>query len=1428
MRLEIELADSVERSVLRPSENATSALKNRVDNPGTLASYSAKAMSAEKLGLVGALPGGGPYQYVIITNQALASAPGPWNFQALRDTKIARGITATIVTTEWIYANYNGTKPSGGSDNQTRIRNFLIDAYQNWGTEFVLLGGTNAIVPARLFWVNSLAGEVDYMPVDMYYGCVEPPACTFDDDADNLYGEPTDGVGGGDVDLFAEIYVGRATVENATELANFIKKTLAYNSTYSDYLPRVSMLGEYLGFGGVSEYATESMEQIRLGGLYDGYFTYGFENHTQPGFYDFDTSTNLYDSDSYTWPKSELISLMNEGVHIINHLGHADYTYDMKLDTSDLPSLTNDDYFFVYSQGCMPGGFDTTNCFAEVITTVEHGAFAVVMNARYGWGTFNSTDGPSQRFARQFFDAPLNKSEDKLELGKANQDSKEDNLWDIGGGCIRWCYYELNLFGDPQQEMRFEEACEWVTLEPDGGTIAPGESDDISVTFDAMDLIPGLYGAEIIISSNDPCVSAIVPVTMTVSADALQVSPADGFQSSGTKGGPFTPASQIYTLTNSGSGPVSWTTLETEEWLEVTPAGGVLEPGASVDVNVCISASADLLDPNVYSQVLTFQNLDSGSIKPRPISLTVKPPDLFTESFDANGGDFALLSLMFIPNESGAYYEACREKMQEFPTDSNGGTYVALWDDDFAEVILTGGAKVLFYGQWYDRFYIGSNGYITFGQGDVGYSGTLEEHFAMPRISGLFTDLNPPNGQCISYKQLEDRVAVTFEDVPVYDGDKTAKNSFQVEMFFIDGTIRITWLKVAATSGVAGLSEGKGLPPMFFEESDLSKYPVCWLLGDFDRDYTVGLTDLKIFVSHWLDGDCNTPYWCGRTDLDFSGTVQATDFAVFAENWRMTKQWLPGPIAHWKFDEGTGSTAGDSSGNNYNGTITGATWFNDPVHGWCLNFDGSGDWVSIPDTAALNITGDITIAAWVYFAKGGAEQSIVAKTLTSGHTNSPFDFRTNVENPPKLDIVRSDASGHEVVHGTQPVPLNSWHHVLVRVENKVADFYIDGVLTDSYGTLTKTPTVNSKPLYIGRRDDGLYFTGRVNAVRIYDRALSAEEIWQLYEEWLSKKATNPNPADGETGVDPNAVLIWSPGKDAVTHDVYFGMDFNEVNDADIYDANVYMGNQDVNWWDANNYDSNGLEPDTMFYWRIDEISTAGTTKGDVWSFTTWPGELDPNFASWWKFDEGTGTVAYDSAGDNDGSLVNGPVWTTGYIDGGLGFDGVNDYVDVPDDPSLRFTQNSSFSICAWGNPTSAGGNCEILCKMQTIGKYDLFTYELWWNADYQLFEFVICQSGRHFVDVATPTGSAPAGSWSHVVCIYDNRDMKVYLNGELKGSGNFPYETGTNTADKNVGIGARLVGSGIANYFRGTLDDIRIYNRPLSDGEIEQLYQSGL
>lgn len=197
---------------------------------------------------------------------------------------------------------------------------------------------------------------------------------------------------------------------------------------------------------------------------------------------------------------------------------------------------------------------------------------------------------------------------------------------------------------------------------------------------------------------------------------------------------------------------------------------------------------------------------------------TPEVPDFFTESF-SSGIDLEGISLTFTPNGSVDFYSMCREDLQGgLPTDPAGGTDLGLSDDQPGQFTLEGGAEVLLYGQAHSTVHVGPNGYVTFGSGDSDYTETLEEHFELPRIAAMYDDLNPSSSGAVTWKQLADRVAVTWEAVPQYNNSDS--NTFQIEMFF-DGRIRLSWLDVDTGDAIAGLSEGEGLDPDFLP-NDLS------------------------------------------------------------------------------------------------------------------------------------------------------------------------------------------------------------------------------------------------------------------------------------------------------------------------------------------------------------------------------------------------------------------------------------------------------------------------------------------------------------------------------------------------------------------------------------------------------------------------------
>jgi len=383
------------------TEDAREVAK-KVDNPAAVTSYAATRGSRN-------------YDLLIVTTPALESA-----FVPLQE---AHNVAGTITQIHTLAA---GTSAEA-------IRNHIRECYLSDGIRFALIGGDHNDLPAPLLPVTASYYSAN-MPSDFYFGCFDG------------------GWTPSSPDLVAEVYIGRCPADNVGEVENFVNKTIAYLTEQHGFLEKDLQVGEHLGFGGVSEYATGCMEQLIDGGTFDGYTTVGIPSAV----FDIDT---LYDSSTYTWPKSELTNRMNAGLHWINHLGHGSSASGLKMNISDVQALTNTDYFFIFTQACDCGSFDTGDCIAEYFTAkTAHGAFAVVMNARYGWGEFASTDGPSQRFHRYFWDGVFNQEvEEKYYYGPANQYAKEMNIPRIGEECMRWCYYETNLLGDPSLVIKGAE-----------------------------------------------------------------------------------------------------------------------------------------------------------------------------------------------------------------------------------------------------------------------------------------------------------------------------------------------------------------------------------------------------------------------------------------------------------------------------------------------------------------------------------------------------------------------------------------------------------------------------------------------------------------------------------------------------------------------------------------------------------------------------------------------------------------------------------------------------------------------------------------------------------------------------------------------------------------------------------------------------------
>ena len=206
---------------------------------------------------------------------------------------------------------------------------------------------------------------------------------------------------------------------------------------------------------------------------------------------------------------------------------------------------------------------------------------------------------------------------------------------------------------------------------------------------------------------------------------------------------------------------------------------------------------------------------------------TLDRQNFYTQLFDTYAQphfDLNNKSLVFKPSGTIHKYTACLESISVLPVDPAGSTVLPFTvDDSFLQVTLAGGMTLPFYGQMYSSFFVGSNGYITFDQGDNAYDENIATHFTVKRISVLFDDFSPQIAGSVKWRQLSDRVAITWDHVPQYNwGDS---NTFQVVIGF-DGTIQFAWLGVNAPDGLVGLSEG-GSTPEGFQQEDLSTLQLC-------------------------------------------------------------------------------------------------------------------------------------------------------------------------------------------------------------------------------------------------------------------------------------------------------------------------------------------------------------------------------------------------------------------------------------------------------------------------------------------------------------------------------------------------------------------------------------------------------------------------
>jgi hypothetical protein len=235
----------------------------------------------------------------------------------------------------------------------------------------------------------------------------------------------------------------------------------------------------------------------------------------------------------------------------------------------------------------------------------------------------------------------------------------------------------------------------------------------------------------------------------------------------------------------------------------------------------------------------------------------------------------------------------------------------------------------------------------------------------------------------------------------------------------------------------------------------------------------------------------------------------------------------PGLVAAYSFDEGTGNSVADLSGNNLSGTVVGATWITTGMYGNALSFNGASSYVDLGNPAALQLTGSMTIEAWVKATSNPANDGqILAKSnlggwqLKTSPDTGPYTFGVSVSGTSTTKAQR---------YSTATRALNTWYHVagVYDSASQTLSTYVNGALDNGTlrGVIPASQFNQNVNVNIGRRSGGYYFNGVIDEVRIYNRALSQAEI-------RADMTTPVNGGSSPSDTTPPKISITAPGNGA--------------------------------------------------------------------------------------------------------------------------------------------------------------------------------------------------------------------------------------------------------------------------------------------------------
>jgi hypothetical protein len=629
-----------------------------------------------------------------------------------------------------------------------------------------------------------------------------------------------------------------------------------------------------------------------------------------------------------------------------------------------------------------------------------------------------------------------------------------------------------------------------------------------------------------------------------------------------------------------------------------------------------------------------------------------------------------------------------------------------------------------------------------------------------------------------------------------------------------------------------------------------------------------------------------------------------------------------GPVAAYAFDEGeeAGETVTDVTGDEHNATIEDGTR-GDGRYGGGIEFDGGGgnECVSVPDSPELRLSEEFTLAAWVHPTGGVFEDPVVVREAGG---KDVFGLGLGSRKEFAAEGFIGQGKGSEAAVGGE-VRENEWTPVATTYDGSTIRVYEEGVLVAEKSALTP-PLTGEGPLKIGCDGPDGQFTGGIDEVRVYNRALNGGEVAAVAETPLqTPKATpvasysfdeNNEETQADTSGDGHTATVegakwtehgryggamefsaaegdvlkipassqlnfteaftleaWVRPSGEDNHSAplidkqegsgngYFLYEGGTVSDRPVGAASeeqehihaddplpaktwshvalVFTGGRTYLYVDGKLIDNGAAEPvvteegelqiggstDTSDYFdgRVDEVR--------IYNRPLNPAEVGADMETpiqtpkqgpiaAWSFDEiGEGGTVEDLTGDGHTGTIEGAIPARGKYGEALQFDGENDVVKVPDSPEFALAEG--FTLESWVRPESASNEwAPILAKAVGGGAaaHEL-AYWLYEAGHEPNVPFGGTESAPGEKNEALGEDPLPVNAWSHVALTYDGSQVALYVNGELVDCSPAPSPAPRVIAGE-LQIGAATESG---DYFKGRIDEVRIYNRALNAAEVE-------